>query len=129
MRGQKASTTLVVVPSTTDAAPSIATVSAPSSHPLYQPYISRSTWTFTQGFVLGQVVFILLLGVFIKYVVFDQGDKDKDGQRKAGSRGEVSIGYESREIPAKDPEEAEGAPIFPPNTASYDNCVVGKSRI
>lgn len=65
---------------TTDASP----VSEASSYPLYQPYISRSTWTFTQGFLLGQVVFVIICGVFIKYVVFDEGDKNKDKQTGKG---------------------------------------------
>jgi hypothetical protein len=67
-------------------------ISVPSTpaHPPYQ-YISRSTWTFTQGFLLGQIVIIVLCGVFLKYVVFEEGDKQDVGSRKAGSRGEVSV--------------------------------------
>jgi hypothetical protein len=64
-------------------------VGAPA-HPPYQ-YISRSTWTFTQGFLLGQIVIVILCGVFLKYVVFEEGDKQNMGHRKAGSRGEVSF--------------------------------------
>ena len=65
------------------------TIVAPPAHPPYQ-YISRSTWTFTQGFLLGQIVIVILCGVFLKYVVFEEGDKQNMGHRKAGSRGEVS---------------------------------------
>lgn len=65
-------------------------IAAPPAHPPYQ-YISRSTWTFTQGFLLGQIVIVILCGVFLKYVVFEEGGKTQNGgHRKAGSRGEVS---------------------------------------
>jgi len=71
-------------------APAITTLATAPAHPAYHPYISRSTWTFTQGFLLGQIVFVILCGVFLKYVVFEEGDKENLTHRKAGSRGEAS---------------------------------------
>lgn len=36
-----------------------------------------STWTFTQGFLLGQASFLILCGVFIRYVVFEDAEKSR----------------------------------------------------
>lgn len=54
------------------------------------PLISASTWTFTQGFVLGQASFLILVGVFIKYVVFENAEKNRQRKLDRGKRPPLS---------------------------------------
>ena len=45
--------------------------------------VPASTWTFTQGFILGQASFLLLILVFVRYVVFSPAeDIDDDSWRR-----------------------------------------------
>lgn len=44
---------------------------------------SSSTWTFTQGFILGQASFLLIVLVFVRYVVFQAAEElDEAGHKK-----------------------------------------------
>lgn len=53
------------------------------------PQTTTSSWTFTQGFILGQASFLLIVLLFIRYVVFspaepidEQGWKERRAQRE-----------------------------------------------
>lgn len=53
----------------------------------------HSQWTFTQGLILGQASFMLLILVFIRYVVFSPADK-RDGEDWRKRRDErVKVSY------------------------------------
>lgn len=43
--------------------------------------LTSSRWSFTQGFLVGQATFLVLCGLFIKYVVFE--DAERSRQRSA----------------------------------------------
>lgn len=43
--------------------------------------VASSRWSFTQGFLVGQATFLVLCGLFIKYVVFE--DAERSRQRTA----------------------------------------------
>ncbi|ORX36397.1 hypothetical protein BD324DRAFT_628699 [Kockovaella imperatae] len=53
------------------------------------PALLQSTWTFTQGFILGQASFLLIILLFIRYVVFspaEAGDNESWKKRLAAER-------------------------------------------
>jgi maintenance of morphology protein 1 len=59
---------------------------------LISPHVAPSAWTFTQGFLVGQVCFIVLCLLFVRYVVFSPAEKD-DGEawrRRRAERAKVS---------------------------------------
>jgi hypothetical protein len=55
-------------------ASSVSTVALSTSSPLASPTVifTSSRWSFTQGFLVGQATFLVLCGLFIKYVVFEE---------------------------------------------------------
>jgi maintenance of morphology protein 1 len=50
--------------------------------PLAPPAPQQSTWTFTQGFILGQASFLLIVLLFIRYVVFSPAETPDDEEYK-----------------------------------------------
>ncbi|GHJ89737.1 hypothetical protein NliqN6_6139 [Naganishia liquefaciens] len=64
-------------------ASSVSTVALSTSSPLPSPTVifTSSRWSFTQGFLVGQATFLVLCGLFIKYVVFE--DAERSRQRSA----------------------------------------------
>jgi maintenance of morphology protein 1 len=57
------------------------------------PAATGSTWTFTQGLILGQASFLFLCLLFIRYVVFSPSEPvDADSwRRKREERAKVSL--------------------------------------
>lgn len=60
--------------------------------------VSPNQWTFTQGLILGQASFLLLILVFIRYVVFSPADK-RDGEDWRKRRDErIKVNHRSTSI-------------------------------
>ncbi|WVQ83563.1 hypothetical protein IAT38_005704 [Cryptococcus sp. DSM 104549] len=56
-----------------------------STPPPYTPTSAptTSTWTFTQGFILGQASFLIILLLFVRYIVFSPSDEvDQEGWKR-----------------------------------------------
>ncbi|KAJ9099942.1 hypothetical protein QFC21_003948 [Naganishia friedmannii] len=68
-----------ILASPTAVLPSEATLAAATA--TSSPIFTSSRWSFTQGFLFGQATFLVLCGLFIKYVVFE--DAERSRQRTA----------------------------------------------
>jgi hypothetical protein len=62
------------------------------------PVVHHSHWTFTQGLILGQLSFLVLCLVFIRYVVFSPADaiNDEEWKKRRDERAKVSRGSNLR---------------------------------
>jgi hypothetical protein len=71
------------------------------------PAATGSTWTFTQGLILGQASFLLLCLLFIRYVVFSPSEPvDADSwRRRREERAKVSlvVGYAAARLVRDEP--------------------------
>jgi len=56
------------------------------------PSPPTSSWTFTQGFILGQASFLLIVLLFIRYVVFSPADapNEEEWKQRRQERAKVS---------------------------------------
>lgn len=99
------------------------------------PQVAPTAWTFTQGFLVGQVCFIVLCLLFVRYVVFSPAEQD-DGEawrRRRAERAKVSHSCRhllTTEIVALDDRgatPADGAPAEQDGIRHVDaSCRVGR---
>ena len=63
------------------------------------PVATTSSWTFTQGFLLGQASFLLLVLLFIRYVVFSPAEPIDDESWKQRRAERIKVGTLSTQDP------------------------------